>query len=205
LNRLPDPPLLLITDRSQAVHPLIHVVREALAGGCRWVSLREKDMTAPERRTLLGALLREAQACAATATVHDDVDAASAEGAAGVHLPRDGSPSAARRALGPDALIGQSCHSSDAVRAAQEAGADYVTLSPVFGTHSKPGYRPIGIDALAETVSGVRIPVVALGGVSPVNAAKCMAAGAAGVAVMGDIMRAPDPAAATRAILAALG
>ncbi len=202
---LPHPPLLLITDRTQAVHPLLHVLREAMAGGCRWVSLREKDMTAAERRTLLGALLREAHACGATVTIHGDVDAAAAEGAAGVHLPRDGDPAAARRALGPGALIGQSCHSTEAARRAERAGADYVTLSPVFTTHSKPGYRPIGLDTLAEAAAAVAIPVIALGGIAPVNAAKSIAAGAAGVAVMGDIMRAPDPAAATREILAALG
>lgn len=203
-NSLPAPPLMLITDRTQAVHPLLHIVREAFAGGCRWVSLRDKDMSAAERRTLLGALLREAGSVGATVTIHGDTDAAAALDAGGVHLPADGKPREARLALGPAALIGQSCHTLDAARAAQAAGADYVTLSPVFATRSKPGYEPVGLGLLAEAARALDIPVVALGGITPTNAAECRAVGAAGIAVMGEIMRAPDPAAETRALVDAL-
>ena len=84
-------------------------------------------------------------------------------------------------------------------------GADYVTLSPIFLTDSKPGYGPaIGLDALAAAASNAPGPIVALGGIAPDNAAQCLAAGARGIAVMGEIMRAADPEAAIRRLLAVL-
>jgi thiamine-phosphate pyrophosphorylase len=82
------------------------------------------------------------------------------------------------------------------------AGADYVTVSPVFLTASKPGYGPaLGLDGLAHIVERVAGPVIALGGVTAANAASCRAAGAHGIAVMGEVMRAADPRAAVDAIL----
>ncbi len=85
------------------------------------------------------------------------------------------------------------------------AGADYVTLSPIFLTGSKPGYGPaLGPAALARIARRVGLPVLALGGVGPENARACLSAGAAGVAVMGGVMRAADPGAAVRELLAAL-
>ncbi len=101
-------------------------------------------------------------------------------------------------------LTGLSAHSLGDVRAATAAGLSYVTLSPIFPTASKPSYGPaIGLDGLREAAE-IGLPVVALGGVTPENAGACREAGAAGVAVMGGIMRARDPAAVTRGLLAAL-
>ena len=148
--RLPVPPLLVISDRRQARRPLEEVAEAIFAGGCRWLSLREKDLPAAERRALLGALTVLARRWQATVTVHEDIDAAAMAGAGGVHLPSAGDPKAARARL-PDGLIGASAHSAAEALALLGSGADYVTVSPVFITASKPGYGPaIGLDGLAD-------------------------------------------------------
>jgi thiamine-phosphate pyrophosphorylase len=102
------------------------------------------------------------------------------------------------------ALVGVSAHSEADIRAAAVAGADYVTLSPIFETSSKPGYGPaLGLAAI-ERAAEIGLPIIALGGITPARAASCFGAGAAGVAVMGEVMRAGDPAAVVRRFRAAL-
>src|SRR5207248_3104052 len=201
---LPSPPLLVISDRSQARRPLTEIVEAAFRGGCRWFSLREKDLPAAERRALLADLVELGRPFGALVMAHDDIDAVEAVGAGGVHLPGGSDPAAARRRL-PQGLIGVSAHSADEAAAQLRAGADYVTLSPTFLTGSKPGYGPaLGLDALAAAAAKAPGPIVALGGITPDNAAACLAAGARGVAVMGEIMRAADPEVTVRQMLAAM-
>ena len=190
---LPPPPLLVISDRHQARRPLEEVAAAAFAGGCRWFSLREKDLPAEDRRRLLAALVALGRRFGAVVTAHEDIAAIAAVGGDGIHLPSGGSPAAARARLG-GALIGASAHSADEASALLRAGADYVTLSPVFLTLSKPGYGPaLGLDGLARIAAQVPGDIVALGGITPENAAACLAAGARGIAVMGEVMRAADP------------
>jgi thiamine-phosphate pyrophosphorylase len=199
--RLPVPPLLVISDRRQARRPLEELAAAVFAGGCRWFSLREKDLPPAERRALLGALVVLGRRWGATVSVHEDIDAAVTAEAAGVHLPSGGSPEAARTRL-REALIGASAHSAEEASALLRAGADYVTISPVFLTDSKPGYGPaLGLDGLASVVAQTPGPVIALGGIAAENAALCLSAGARGVAVMGEIMRAADPRTVVEAIL----
>jgi thiamine-phosphate pyrophosphorylase len=170
-QRLPGPPVLVITDRHQAKRPLEEIATALFAAGCRWLSVREKDMPAGERRALLVRLVALGGKYGATVAVH-------------------GSITAARRILGPGALVGISAHSVEDVAEAVGMGADYATLSPIFPTSSKPGYGPaLGLDILG---CADQIPLLALGGVDAAKAASCIAAGAAGVAVMGEAMRAPD-------------
>jgi thiamine-phosphate pyrophosphorylase len=131
--------------------------------------------------------------------------AAAAATGTGVHLPSGGSPEQARARLGKDVLIGLSVHSVDEATRADPT-ADYVTLSPIFGSISKPGYGPaLGVQGLADAVAHARVPIVALGGVSADNLGPCLAAGAAAVAVMGAVMAAADPEAATAALVRTLG
>ena len=187
---LPLPPVLVITDRHQAKRPLAEIATALFAGGCRWLSLREKDLPPSERRALLQRLVPLARDCGATITVHDDLDAAAALGL-GIHLPAQGSVAEARRALGAKALIGISAHSAEELTQAATAGADYATLSPIFLTQSKPGYGPaLGLAALRGPWA---LSVLALGGVDSDNAAACLEAGASGLAVMGEAMRAVRP------------
>jgi thiamine-phosphate pyrophosphorylase len=201
---LPSPPLLVISDRSQAARSLPEVAEAAFRGGCRWFSLREKDLPPTERRDLLRALVALGHRHGATIIAHEDLAAVVATGADGVHLPGGGDPAAARRLL-PAGLVGVSAHTSEEAAAQLEAGADYVTLSPIFLTLSKPGYGPaVGLDRLAAAARPAAGPIVALGGIDDRNIAACLAAGAQGIAVMGEVMRAADPEAAVRRLLAAM-
>ena len=196
--------LLVITDRNSAAQPLEQVVAAALRGGCRWLSVREKDLDHAERVALLGRIITLARPLGATVTVHGDLAAAEAAGADGVHLPADGAPAEARARLGKKALIGLSVHSAAEAANAGPA-ADYVTLSPIFASAGKPGYGPaLGPAGLAAAVAGARVPIVALGGIGADNLAACLAAGAAAVAVVGAVMAAADPQAATAALLRSL-
>ncbi len=199
---LPDPPLLVISDRDQARWPLLEVAEAVFAGGCRWFSLREKDLSASERCGLLAALVELGHRFGATVTAHEDIDTVVTVGADGVHLPGKGDPATARARL-PDALIGISAHSAADAAAQLRAGADYVTISPVFLTASKPGYGPaLGLDGLAAAADAPGA-VLALGGITAKNVGLCRAAGAAGVAVMGEVMRADDPQAAVANLIRA--
>jgi thiamine-phosphate pyrophosphorylase len=201
---LPSPPLLVISDRSQARRPLVDIAEAAFRGGCRWFSLREKDLPAAERRDLLCALVALGHPFGAAVAAHEDIAAVIAAKADGVHLPGGGDPAAARRHL-PAGLIGVSAHTPEEAAAQLAATADYVTLSPIFLSASKPGYGPaLGLDALATAAGLSRGPVIALGGIDEKNAASCLAAGARGIAVMGEVMRAADPQETVRRLLVAI-
>ena len=153
---------------------------------------------------MLRALVPLGHRFGATITAHDDIASVVAAGADGVHLPGGGDPAAARRHL-PSGLIGVSAHAPEEAAAQLAAGADYVTLSPIFLSASKPGYGPaVGLDALAAAARLSPGPVIALGGIDAANAAACLAAGARGIAVMGGIMRAADPEETVRHLLAAI-
>jgi thiamine-phosphate pyrophosphorylase len=203
--RLPQPPLLIITDRRQTKVPLETVVRQALEGGCRWLSLREKDLSPADRLALLQRLVAIGKRYGATIGVHGDVEAALQAGARHLHLPRGGDVATARQRLGEDTLVGVSAHDSDEIAAAQRQGADYCTLSPIFPSPSKPGYGPaLGVDELAAMAQSHALPIIALGGIEIETASACVAAGAAGITVMGAIMQADDPRATTRDFIARL-
>jgi thiamine-phosphate pyrophosphorylase len=195
---------MVISDRRQAAGPLENIAEAVFAGGCRWFSLREKDLGPVERCALLRVVVAAGRRHGATVTAHDDIEAMVRTEAGGLHLPGGARP-AAPRARFPGALIGVSAHSAAEASAALSAGADYVTVSPVFITASKPGYGPaIGLDGLARIVAQVSGPVIALGGITAANAPLCLSAGARGVAVMGEVMRAADPQAAVENILAGM-
>jgi len=174
------PRLLVLTDRTMCERPLLDVVAEAVRSGARAVVLREKDLPHDER----------ARVAAHLRSVLDPVDGllvmASSRGDA-VHLSSS-EPLPSPR----PALVGRSCHDADEVARAREEGCDYVTVSPVFSSASKPGYGPaLGRGGLATLLTGAP-PAYALGGVLPEHVASCRAAGAYGVAVMGPVMRDPQ-------------
>jgi thiamine-phosphate pyrophosphorylase len=201
------PELLVLTDRRMAAdagHDLAEVVAAAVDAGAPVVVLREKDL-APAERHDLAVRLRAATAGTAALIVAGDPALAGAVGADGVHLAADdpwpGDPAAGLR-------VGRSCHTPGELMATAMGGvAAYATFSPVFATASKPGYGPaLGIDGLTagcRAVAGVGSPlaVYALGGIGPAQAGACVAAGAAGVAVMGAVMRADDPRGIVRAMI----
>jgi thiamine-phosphate diphosphorylase len=192
------PRLLVLTDRVQCAGPLADAVAAAVAAGARAVLLREKDLPAGERAALAADLAGILTPVGGTLVVAGGtggiggtrrVGGASGAGGVGdaaIHL-------AARQpfpAVRP-ALVGRSCHDAEEVAAAAAEGSDYVTVSPVFPSPSKPGYGPpLGPAGLATLVKDAP-PVYALGGVRPADVPACRAAGAYGVAVMGAVMRDP--------------
>jgi thiamine-phosphate pyrophosphorylase len=201
--RLPDPPLLLITDRQQARLPLADVVRAALAIGCRWVSMREKDLSEVDQVALARTLLSIARRHGACLTLHGDATLAKACGADGVHLPAGSDPTASRAMLGPAKLIGVSLHTVTEAEAIDPNVVDYAIAGPTFETPSKPGYGPeIGRKGLAEIARAAPVPVLAIGGLNATRVAEVLAAGPVGIAVMGGVMRAADPGQEVRALLA---
>jgi thiamine-phosphate pyrophosphorylase len=205
VRSLPSP-LLAVTDRHGHARPLVETVQAILHGGARWIWFRDRDLEPDARRRLGEAVAGRVRSGDGFLTVGGDIALARALGADGVHLGGGAGPdeiAAARVALGEGTLIGVSAHAPhDAARAAA-AGADYVTLSPIYATASKPGYGPaLGPAAIAASRSA-GLPVVALGGIGSGAVAACREAGAAGIAIMGGLMRAGDPAGAARAHLTA--
>ena len=156
--RLPAP-ILIITDRTQCAEPLEARAVALFRGGCRWLSLREKDLQPAERRAMLERLVAVAQPFGATVGVHDDLAVALALRIP-LHLPADGDLATARRTL-DGALLGKSCHNAAEIAAAAKGGADYVTLSPFFPSVSKPGYCA-GEDLHAVLIAGLKGVVLAV-------------------------------------------
>jgi thiamine-phosphate pyrophosphorylase len=204
-DRLPQPPLLLVTDRQQARAPLDEVVGAAFAAGCRWASLREKDLPPAEQVTLAKRLLPIARSWRARLTLHGDPALAREAGLDGVHLSAGGNPALARQALGSSALIGISIHTAAEAEALDPAAVDYAVAGPAYATPSKPGYGPfLGPRGIAEICRATSVPIIAIGGITADKVAEMQGAGAAGVAVMGGVMRADDPADQIKTLMAAL-
>ena len=181
--------LLAVTDRHQSVRPLPDQVAMLLDGGVRWIWLRDRDLPGDERRRLADDLQAQTARMGAALTIGADVELAVAVGAFGVHLRRADAIAEARQRLGPGALIGVSAHNVAEVGSAARHGADYATLSPIYASASKPGYGPaLGTAALGEAAA-LGLPIVALGGVTLVNALDCMSNGATAIALMGAAMR----------------
>ena len=206
------PLLCIVTDRHSLAKPsvLTEYVARAVAAGIDWIQIREQDLSARELLVVTRESVKVAAAAQrANATriiVNDRLDVAVAASAGGVHLGEASLPVAAVNAWrrenelteksSHDFLIGASCHSVDAVRAAERDGADYVIFGPVFSTPSKKQFgTPQGINRLAEASKPVGIPVLAIGGITEENAQQCFDAGAAGIAAIRMFSEARDLAA----------
>ena len=202
---LPDPPLLLITDRTQAQKPLADVVTAALAAGCRWVSVREKDLPAVDQIALAQQLLPIARQFGACLALHGDCNIARVCGLDGVHLPANADAARARADMGVRKLVGSSIHTLNEAQALDPSVVDYAIAGPAYASASKPGYGPaLGGTGLRALATAASVPVIAVGGIEPRLVADVIASGAAGIAVMGGVMRARDPRAQVAALLRAL-
>jgi thiamine-phosphate pyrophosphorylase len=173
-----------ITDRRGAggEQRLLSLIERNAQAGIEWIQIREKDLDGRALARLVAEAIRRAPR--AKILVNSRADVALACGAAGLHLPADSPPPGAFRPICPPGfLIGVSCHTVEEVAQAQAEGADYALFSPVFRPLSKDDPRPPhGPEGLRRACSAVRIPVVALGGVTADNARLCVQAGAAGIA-----------------------
>jgi thiamine-phosphate pyrophosphorylase len=191
-----------------ATAALVSLAARAARAGVDWIEIREKDLGGRALLELVSAVVE--RAAPARVVVNDRLDVAMAAGAAGVHLAGTSLPVGAVREWGrahaPGLTIGKSCHSTEEAIEAEKDGADYVFFGPVFATPSKVAYGPPqGIERLAEVARAVRIPVVAIGGIAPENAAACLGAGARGVAAIRWFQEPGDMDARVRALRAACG
>ncbi len=195
----------MITDRTQTLdRSLEEVIDASLHGGARAFQLREKDLEGRELTALAERLLRLIRPAGGRLLINDRIDVTLAVGAAGAHLSRRGFPPAvARRLLGPARLLGVSCHSVAEAEEAQDGGADFILLGPIFFTPSKASYGPpLGLELFRQVRPRIRLPLFAIGGINAANREEVLAAGADGVAVISAVMTAPDVSAAVKALCA---
>ena len=199
--------LCLVTDRSLVTGTLEEAVEGCLAAGLKAVQLREKDLEARDLLSMAQRLRHSTRRHGAKFFVNDRADVALAAGADGVHRAGTSLPVAALRSISPPGLlVGASVHSAAKARAAGLDGADFLFFGPVYDTPSKRRYGPPrGLTAFERGASAVRLPVFAIGGVTPARVAELRRAGAAGVAVIGAIFGAERPSDAVKGFLDALG
>jgi thiamine-phosphate pyrophosphorylase len=196
--------LIVITDRALAApRSVIDVVRAALQAGAPAIQLRDKHAHARELLNHAQELRALTHEYNALLFINDRIDVALAVRADGVHLGPDDIPlAAARRAVPEDFLIGVSTDDPAQARTAERAGASYIGCGAVFGTTSKDvDGEAIGLAQLERVVNAVALPVVGIGGVDTANVDQVAAAGAAGVAVIGAVMKAQDVGDAVRRLL----
>jgi thiamine-phosphate pyrophosphorylase len=192
--------LYAITDTGLLEGRLLTAVTAALQGGAAALQYRDKSGDSRRRHAEAQSLLVLCRQYDVPLLINDDVDLAAEIHADGVHLGRsDFAVSQARRILGPDALIGATCHGSlEFAAEASRQGASYLAFGAVHPSSIKPGASPIALTVLGEA-RRFGLPVVAIGGISADNAAPVIAAGADSVAVISDLWQASDIAARARA------
>jgi thiamine-phosphate pyrophosphorylase len=175
----------------------------AIEGGANAVQLRAPGHRDEELFPLAGELAERCAQRGVLFIVDDRVELAMACGAAGVHLGQGDPWQEARVRLGPELILGVSVEDIGQASAAQAAGADYLGVT-VFATRTKPEAVPGGLARVREISAATRLPVVGIGGIDASNARQVLEAGAAGIAVVSAVAAAPDPAAATRSLVAAV-
>ena len=199
--------LYAITDRHRcAPTPLVDVISELLDAGVTAIQLREKDLNDTELMQFARPIAELCRNYEAKLFINTSTHIALEVGAAGVHLTANAESVEAIKAQTRDDLyVGCSVHSLDAAQKREIEGADFVTYSPIYPTASKPGYGPtVGVACLAEVAETVKIPVFALGGITPARVTECLAVGAFGVAVMSGVMSATGAEKQARRYLDAL-
>jgi len=181
------PRVCYITDRKSCPIPLLQNIKLVIESSVDYIQIREKDLTARE----LFSLAKEVRALAlgheTKVLVNDRLDIALAAGLDGIHLRQESiRPDQIRdRLVCQNFIIGASTHSFDELRRAENQGADYVTLGPIFFSPSKAIYgEPLGLEALKRITRYTSVPVLALGGVDKTNYKECLRTGASGIAAI---------------------
>jgi thiamine-phosphate pyrophosphorylase len=194
------PLLLLVTDRTRyGDRTLEDIFMAALAGGLNMIELREADLSA---RDLLGEAerLRRLALGGVPLIIYDRVDVAVAVGADGVHVSADSLPISAAKQAGRGILVGKAVSSVAEAASAEQAGADYLVVEPVFFSHYAPQRQPLGPTVVRRIKAKVRLPLLAGGGITAGNAHQVIAAGADGVSVTSEIVDAHDARIAARSL-----
>lgn len=181
---------------------MVETARAAVAGGATMVQLRDKAGGTARMIEIGRALKAALDGTGARLIVNDDVAAAVAIGADGLHIGQgDMSVAEARARIGRKAILGLSVETPELAAAADPALVDYIGAGPVFATPTKLDHEsPVGFDGLAAQIAASSIPAVAIGGLKTRHVAPTLAAGARGVAVVSAICGQPDPEAAARAL-----
>jgi len=187
--------LYVITDEALSGHSHPEVARAAIAGGADVIQLRDKTATSRKLFRTGRELARLGRETGVPFLVNDRVDIALATDADGVHLGQEDLPvPVARELLGAEKMIGCSAATLEEAVEAERAGADYLGVGPIFEARTtKPDAGvPVGLELLTEIRHRVRLPLIAIGGITRRNARAVIRAGADGVAVISDIVAAPD-------------
>jgi thiamine-phosphate pyrophosphorylase len=202
-RRLQLPPLYAIFDPEQTKGRATEtVLRELLEGEITLLQLRAKAMTAGDCLQLARVTRRLTRSYGCRLIVNDRVDIALACEADGVHIGQEDLPLHAARKLMGDRIIGISTHSTEQAKEAEDGGADYIGFGPMFGTTTKAtGYDARGLEMLHQVREAVRIPIVAIGGITEANIAEVWRAGADSAAIISDLLGADDIAAKVKRIL----
>jgi thiamine-phosphate pyrophosphorylase len=178
------------------------VAEEAFRGGIRMIQYREKQPVHPGTFESVQKILVQSRRHGGLVIINDFVDLALASEADGVHLGQDDLPvRAARSLMGTDLIIGASAHTVEQAIQAQEEGADYLGVGPVFRSPTKQARPPVGLNRLAEIRGKTHIPIFAIGGINMDNVGSVIAAGADGVACISAILRRPDVTSASKEFL----
>jgi thiamine-phosphate pyrophosphorylase len=194
---------VVITEAHCAGRSAKDILCACLDAGVRLVQFREKHLSGRELFERALAFRELTLEAGALLIVDDRVDVALAVGADGVHLGTEDLPVVGARAIAPDLIVGASCHSFDEAMAAQNDGASYVNIGPIFATQTKD--VPTGVlgpEAITAIAPSLRVPFTCMGGIKAHNAPQLIALGARTIAVVTAVTAAPDPAAAARELLA---
>lgn len=189
-----------VTDQEQSRgRSDLEVLEGLIAGGAKIVQLREKRLSKRGLFSLAAAFRERTARAGMLLIINDHLDIALACGADGVHLGQDDLPLPEARRLAPQLLIGASSHNLEEALAAQDQGADYVNIGPIFPTRTKElSILPLGPGAIAETGPRLQVPFTVMGGINRANIGAVLEAGARRVAVVTAVTLAPDIPGAVR-------
>ena len=196
--------LIVITSRKLSKLDLNLLIEEILKAGCKNVILREKDLTEREYEQLVNSFLALFKIYKANLIIHKFLQIA-AKYSLPIHLTSKQNVKEARKKLGENIIIGKSCHSFNEAIKAEEEGANYITLGPVFESISKEGYgRKISLEELNKVCKTLKIRVYALGGITPKNLHLCFKSGCYGIAVLGYVVMSENPAERVKELINAI-
>jgi thiamine-phosphate pyrophosphorylase len=186
---------ILITNRKICEAKLADIISQAIDGGVETVQLREKDLSSVELYVLASEIREITMEKGANLIINDRVDIALAVDADGVHLGwKSLGIGLVRKMIGHDKLIGFSAHNLQEAKKAEDSGADYVTISPIFDTVYKDYFvEPLGTEKIGKIKEEIDIPVIALGGINENNVNGVLENGAYGIAVISAILQSEDP------------
>lgn len=199
--------LLFITHQT-VDYTYIDSVEIALAGGCRQIQLRMKELSEAEAESLAFAAKERCERAGASLYIDDRVELCRRVSATGVHLGKlDMPPAEARRLLGPGFVIGGTANSLADIQALQQAGVNYIGLGPFRFTETKKNLSPVlhlsGYKEIMESMCrlGISLPVVAIGGITAADIPELLSLGVSGIALSSTILRAADPVGETKKII----